>query len=52
MVGEMPDLVDHGSRMQQRLARDAADVETHASERVVTLDEHGLHAEIGGAEGG
>ena len=52
MVRQMLDLVDHGRRMQQRLARDAADIETHASERIVALDQHGLHAEIGGAEGG
>ena len=52
MVGQMLDLVDHRRRMQQRLARDAADIETYAPERVVTFDQHGLHAEIGGAEGG
>lgn len=52
MVGEMLDLVDHGCRVQQRLARDAADIEADAAERVVALDQHGLHAEVGGTEGG
>ena len=38
--------------VQQRLRRDAADVETYAAERRVALDQHRLHAEIGGAERG
>ena len=52
MVREVPYLVNHGRRMEQRLARDTADVKTHPSKRIVTFDQHGLHAEIGGAEGG
>jgi hypothetical protein len=45
------DLVHHAGRVQQRLARDAADVQAHAAERVVALDQHRLHAEVGAAEG-
>ena len=46
------DFVHHGGDVQQRLRRNAADVEAHAAERRVALDEHRLHAEIGGAERG
>ncbi|MHC2561375.1 DNA-binding transcriptional regulator/RsmH inhibitor MraZ [Bradyrhizobium liaoningense] len=52
MIRQMLDLIDHGRGVQQRLARDATDVEADAAERIVTLDQHGLHAKIGGAEGG
>jgi hypothetical protein len=38
--------------VQQRLAGDAADVQAHATERGVALDDDGLQAEVGGAEGG
>ena len=37
--------------VQQRLGRDAADVEADAAERLVALDEHDVEAEVGGAEG-
>ena len=45
-------LVDHFGDMQQRLGRDAADVEADAAQRRAALDQHDLLAEIGGAEGG
>ena len=38
--------------MQQRLRRDAADIQAHAAQRGVLLDQHHLLAEIGGAERG
>ena len=38
--------------MQQRLRRNAADVEADAAERGVALDDHRVEAEIGGAERG
>ena len=38
--------------MQQRLGRNAADVQTNATERFVTLDQDHLHAKIGRAERG
>ena len=34
------------------LRRDAADVQADAAERREALDQHRLHAEVGGAEGG
>ncbi len=46
------DFVHHGRRVQQRLRRNAADVEAHAAERRVALDQHRLHAEVGAAERG
>ena len=49
-VGEVRRLVDHRGDVQQRLRRDAADVEADAAERRVALDQHGLQAEVGGAE--
>ncbi len=45
-------LVHHGRGMQQRLGRDAADVEADAAKRGKALHEHRGHAEIGGAERG
>ncbi len=50
--GSVLDLVHHRGGVQQRLRRDAADVQAHAAERGVALDQHGLHAEVGAAEGG
>ena len=44
--------VDHRGRMQQRLRRNAADVEAHAAECGVALDQHRVQAEVGGAERG
>ena len=41
---------DHLGDVQQRLRRDAADVQAHAAQRRVALDQHHLLAEIGGAE--
>ena len=43
---------DHAGDVQQRLGRDAADVEADAAEPLVALDEHGLEPEVGGAERG
>src|SRR5690606_26856570 len=45
-------LVDDVGRVQQRLGRDAADVEAHAAQVRVTLDQHRIEAKVGGAEGG
>jgi hypothetical protein len=50
-VGEVRRLVHHGGDVQQRLRRDAADVEADAAERRIALDEHDPEAEVGGAEG-
>ena len=52
VLGERLRLVHHGRDVQQRLRRNAADVEAHAAERAVALDQHRLHAEVGGAERG
>ena len=38
--GERPRLVDDRGRMQQRLRRDAADVQADAAERRIALDDH------------
>ena len=38
--------------MQQRLRRDAADIETHTTQRRMAFDEDHLEAEIGSTEGG
>ena len=43
---------DHARGVQQRLRRDAADVQADAAEVGVALDQHHLLAEVGGAEGG
>jgi hypothetical protein len=48
---ERLDLVDEPSDVQERLRGDAADVQAHAPEVGIALDERGLLAEIGGAEG-
>jgi hypothetical protein len=50
--GEVLDLVHHRGHVQQRLGRDAADVQAHAAERREALDQHGLQAQVGGAECG
>jgi hypothetical protein len=42
----------HRGDVQQRLGRNAADVQADAAEGGVALDDHGLHAEVGRAEGG
>ena len=46
------DFVHDGGGVQQRLRRDAADIQADAAERRIALDQHGLHAEVGGAERG
>ena len=45
-------VVDDLGDMQQRLGRDAADVETHAAERRSRVDQNDVLPQIGGAEGG
>ena len=50
VLGHRLRLVDDGGHVQQRLRRNAADVEAHPAERRVALDEHRLHAEVGRAE--
>src|SRR3954453_9829594 len=45
-------LGDDPRDVQQRLGRDAADVEAHAAEALVALDQDDLQTEVGGAEGG
>ena len=45
-------LGDHLGDVQQRLGRDAADVEADAAERLVALDQHDVEAEVGGPERG
>ncbi len=49
--GERARVVDHLGDVQQSLRRNAADVEAHAAESRVALDEHDLQAEVRGAEG-
>ncbi len=44
--------VHHRRRVQQRLRRDAADIETDTTQRRIALDQYRLHAEVGGAERG
>ena len=52
MGGHRLGLVDHRGGMQQRLGRDAAHVEADAAEGGVALDQHGVHAQVGGTERG
>ncbi len=49
--GEVARGGQHLGDVQQRLRRDAADVEADAAERRVALDEHDAATEIGGAKG-
>jgi hypothetical protein len=49
-VAEVRDLVDHRGDVEQRLRRNAADVEANAAERGIALDEDDLEAEVGGAK--
>ncbi len=46
------DLIHRRRGMQQRLRRDATDIQAHAAQRGVTFHQHRLHAEIGGTKGG
>ena len=43
---------DHLGGVQQRLGRDAADVEAHPAQRAAGVDHHDLLAEVGGPERG
>jgi hypothetical protein len=36
---------------QQRFRRNATDIQTHAAQRRIFLDQHRIHAQIGSAEG-
>ena len=47
----MGHFVDDRCGMQQGLGRNAADVEADAAEAGVALDQHGIQADVGGAEG-
>jgi hypothetical protein len=49
---EVLDFIHHRGDVQQRLRRDAADVETDAAEAGVALDQHRLQPEVGGTESG
>ena len=51
-VARLSGLGDHASRVQDRLRRDAADVQADPAERLVALDERHVEAEVGGAERG
>ena len=51
-IRRMRGFVDHRRRMQQRLRRNAADVEADAAERGIAFDQHRIQAQIGGAERG
>ena len=50
VLGERRRLADRERHVQQRLRRDAADVQADAAERRVALDEHDALAEICGAK--
>ena len=50
VLGEHLRLVHHRGDVQERLRRNAADVEAHAAQRKVALHQHGLLAEVGRAE--
>ena len=52
MAGHFLRLVDHLGRVQQRLRRNAADIEADASERRALVDQNDLLAEVGGPERG
>jgi hypothetical protein len=52
VIGHVRRFLHHRGDVQQRLGGDAADVEADAAQRGVAFDEHGLQAEVGGAEGG
>src|SRR5690606_28867087 len=49
--GHLLRFLDHARRMQKRLRRNAADVQTDAAERRPALDQRDVESEIGGAEG-
>ena len=51
VLGHLLRLRDDLRRVQQRLGRDAPDVQADAAERVVALDERRLQPQVGSAEG-
>ena len=51
-VGRLGGVVDQRGDAQERLRRDAADVEALAAERAARLDEDRVEPEVGRAEGG
>jgi hypothetical protein len=50
VVRQRGDFVHHRRGMQERLGRNAADVQAHAAQGRVTLDQHGFHPEVGRAK--
>ena len=52
VFGHFLSLGHHLGGVQQRLGRNAADVEADAAQRGITFHQHHLHAEVGGAECG
>ena len=52
MLGHLLGLGDDLGRVEQRLGRDAAHVQTDPAEAGVAFDQHDLLAQVGGAEGG
>jgi len=51
-VAQVPGFFEHGGDVQQGLGRNAADVEADAAQGGIALHQHGLHPQVGGAEGG
>ena len=49
-VGEVCRFVHDRRHVQQRFRWNAADVQAHAAKCRVAFNQHGLHAEVGGAE--
>ena len=52
VLGHLAGLADDLGDVEQRLGRDAAAVEADAAELGVFVDEHDLHAVVGGVQGG
>ena len=52
VLGHLLGLGDHLGRVQQRLGRDAADVEADPAQRAAAVHQDDLFAQVGGPEGG
>ena len=50
-IGHVLGFIHDDGNVEQRLRRDAADVQTYPAERSVTLDDDRLQTEVGAAEG-
>ncbi len=50
-IGHVADFIHHGGHVQQRLGRNAADVQAHAAQRGVALDKDHLESQVGRTEG-